>query len=41
MQIVERTAFSKRYDILGFSDSLYLPQIKQYNFFMLLANKDI
>ena len=33
MKIVERTVFSKGYDTLGFSNSLYLPQIKQYNFF--------
>ena len=35
MQILERSnVFSKRYDILGFSNFLYLPQIKQYNFFI-------
>ena len=27
--------FSKIYDIFGFSDFLYLPQITQYNFFHL------
>ena len=28
--------FSKRYDILGFSDFLYSSQITQYNFFILI-----
>ena len=27
--------FFKDYDILGFSNSLYLPQVAQYNFFIL------
>ena len=34
LQIIERTnVFSKKYDVLGFSNFLYLPQITQYNFF--------
>ena len=33
LQITERTVFSKMYDILGFSNFLYLPQITQYKFF--------
>ena len=37
MQIIEKTSvFSKWYDILGFSNSLYLPQITQYIFFIFL-----
>ena len=29
--------FSKMYDILGFSNFLYLPQIIEYNFFIFLV----
>ena len=37
LQITKRTdVFSKRYDISGFSNALYLPQITQYNFFIFL-----
>ena len=42
LHIIERTnVFSKRYDILGFSNSLYLPQITQYNFFILIVFENI
>ena len=41
LQIIERTVFSVRYDILGFSNFLYLPQIMQYSFFIFLVNKNI
>ena len=34
--MIENTnVFSKMYDILGFSKFLYLPQITQYNLFIL------
>ena len=40
--ITERTnVFSKMYDILGFSNFLYLPQITKYNFFIFLIIKNI
>ena len=42
LQIIERTSvFSKRYDILGFSNFLYLPQIAQYNFTLFLIIENI
>ena len=42
LQIIERsTVSSKRYDILGFSNFLYLPQITQYNFFTVLVIENI
>ena len=42
LQIIERsTVSSKRYDILGFSNFLYLPQITQYNFFIVLVIENI
>ena len=42
LQIIEWTnVFSKRYDILGFSNFLYLPKIRQYNFFIFLAVEKI
>ena len=42
LQIIERTNFfSKRYDILGFSNFLYLPQILQYYFFIFLVIENI
>ena len=38
LQITERTnVFSNRYDILGFLNLLYLPQITQNNFFIVLV----
>ena len=37
MQTIERTnVFSKMYDILGFSNFWYLPQIKQNKFVILV-----
>ena len=42
LQIIERTSvFSKWYDILGFSNFLYLPQIVQYNFTVFLIIENI
>ena len=42
LQKIERThVFSKRYDILGFSNFLYLPQITQHNFFIFLTTENI
>ena len=42
LEIIERTnSFSSGYDISGFSNFLYLPQIKQYNFFILLIMENI
>ena len=42
LQIIERTnVFSKRYDILDFSNFIYLPQIMQYNFFIYLIIENI
>ena len=39
---IERTnVFSKKYDILEFSNFLYLPQITQYIFFTFLVIKNI
>ena len=35
LQIIERTVFPKMYGILRFWNFLYLPQITQYNFFIL------
>ena len=40
LQIMERTnVFSKRYDILGFSN--FILQITQYNFFIFLVIENI
>ena len=45
LQLQEKTersnAFSKMYDILDFSNFLYLTQITQYNFFLLLVTENI
>ena len=42
LQIIERTnAFPKWYDILRFSNFLYLPQIMQYIFFNFLVIENI
>ena len=42
LQIIERAnVFSKRYDSLGFSNFLYLPQITQVNILIFYLNKDI
>ena len=42
LQIIERTnVFSKRYDSLGFSNFLYLPQITQVNILIFYLNKNI
>ena len=42
LQIIEiASVFSKRYDFLGFSNFLYLPQITQYNFFIFLVIENI
>ena len=30
-----------RYDVLGFSNFLYLPQIMQYNFFIFLVIENV
>ena len=35
------TVFPKSYDLLGFSNFLYLPQITQYNFFIFLDIENI
>ena len=37
----ELTAFSKRHDVLDFSDFLYLPQITQYNCFIFFIIENI
>ena len=40
--MIERTnAFSIMYDILGFSHFLYLPQIRQNNFFIFLVIENV
>ena len=42
LQVIETTnVLSKRYDILGFSDFLYLIQITQNNFFIFLVIENI
>ena len=42
LQIIERTnVFSERYDILGFTNFLYLLQITQYNLFIFLVIENI
>ena len=41
LQITERTVFSNSYDILGFSNFLYLQQKTQYNFFIFLVIENI
>ena len=42
LKVAERTnVFYKRYDILSFSNFLYLPQITQYNFFIFLVIENI
>ena len=42
LQVKERTSvFSKMFDILGYSDFLYLPQIMQYSFFIFLVTENI
>ena len=41
-QIIERTkVVSKMYDILGFSNFLYLPQVTQHIFFIVLVIENI
>ena len=42
LQIIKRiNIFAKRYDILGFSNFLYPPQITQYSFFIFLVTENI
>ena len=42
LQIIEKTnVFSKKYDILGFPNFLYLPQIMQYFFLIFLVIENI